>query len=79
MLTQEWITKISAEPEGDPIIGRSDEDDAKDAWALRYIAALISVGIGLRIACQMYSGGEHDYSEDAHASALENLSYFDDY
>lgn len=78
MLTQEWINKIAQEEDA-PIIGRTEEDERKDAWCLEYLAELIRAGLPIKFACEIYcASDEHDYASDPREAAQNEFDYFTD-
>jgi len=77
-MKQEWINKImSCDLNSIDTIGRTNEDDKKDAWALRYIAAMVELGIPLLFAIETYSCGDHDYEIDPRDAASDEISYWE--
>ena len=76
---QSFIAAIAASDlDGVDTIGRSEDDDKKDAWALRYIARMIEAGVPAKFAIENYSAGDHDYSTDPEYAADSEMSYWDD-
>ena len=74
MPSQAWVDRLlQATSEDAHINGRTKEDDARDAWTLRFIARLVSVGLSIDFAIELYSSGEHDYAEDPDQAAIEEL------
>lgn len=80
MIGQAWIDRLMATAdEDDPsTIGRSADDDARDAWALRFVARLVEVGMPIREAVALYRAGTYDMSEDPDAAATGELDAMSD-
>ena len=74
MMSQEWVTKLMhATTEDATVVGREPADDDRDAWTLRFIAKLVSVGLPINFALELYSGGEHDFTIGPEEAAQEEL------
>jgi hypothetical protein len=80
MMTQAWVDRVmkcgldSPDVVGPP---RTEEDDKKDAWTLRWCARFVELGIPLHVALDAYKAGEpHDLSEDAEQAADDEISYW---
>lgn len=81
MLSQAWVDKMmSLDLDSQDVVGppRDEEDDKRDAWALRYIARFVEVGVPLRVALESYKSSEHEYDIDPVECADEEMSYWDD-
>ena len=78
LLSQAWVDRMLESLSKDAhVIGRTEQDDARDAWTLRFIARLVSVGLPIDFAIELYSNGEHDYAEDPDQAAIEELDAMD--
>jgi len=82
MMTQAWVDRVMACGLDSPdVVGpnRDEEDDKKDAWALRYCARFIELGIPLHVALDTYrSADEHDFEGSPEDAADSELSYWGD-
>jgi hypothetical protein len=81
-MTQAWIDRVMECGLDSPdVVGpnRSEEDDKKDAWTLRWCARFIERGIPLHVALDNYrSADEHDFDESPEAAADDEMSYWDE-
>jgi hypothetical protein len=73
-MTQDWVNKLMAATVSDvSVVGRLPEDDERDSWTLRFVAKLVSVGIPLNFALEIYSVSDHDFSENPEDSAIGEI------
>ena len=80
MLTQAWVTKVTAaRSDGPDVVGRDEADDKKNAWMLRYCARFLELGLPIDFALASYEAtDQHDYDSDPADAADEEMSYMDD-
>jgi hypothetical protein len=73
-MTQEWVNKLMAATVSDvSVVGRLPEDDERDSWTLRFVAKLVSVGIPINFALEIYSYADRDFSENPEDAAIGEL------
>jgi hypothetical protein len=72
--SQGWITKLAETDSNEPsVIGRSEKDDFRDSWLLRFIAKLIEVGIPISFAVSLYLNRDNDFDELPEEEAISEL------